>query len=1625
MEWFHFSDFHIGKPHGPQAEALASLIEAVEQASAEESGKIDAVFFTGDIAYSGKQEEYDNFKKDFLIPLRDIPAFANAILFAVPGNHDVDCDASLPIVWDGIGKRNQDIFFCENENGQKARSGRASVFNAYWEFVSANDIISPNPSREVSILHHLDKYPFDVFATNTAFFSDREKTAGAETAPSPITSLRFVSGTLTPSKPCIVLAHHPIKCLFRDHQRPFQVFLKDKKGVLFHGHEHELSVTFNPDGTLRNMGFGASYLVPLQDQSTSPYQNTFAHCSLGSMLRVRSYSWQPTAGRWLDTTAVQLSDCIDGNKTGTEPVCFYFPQLTRTLESLGFQVPVSAVRRSAPSPTRIIPVGELGEGITRRLFLISRNLSALFQKGEPKFNVSTPGDGKLRIEIELPNGQRDLAVFIPGLNHILSSKEVESINTELDTEGFASATVISLGDISSDAERMYLRLKTRKPLEVLTNKGLTQEADRVLSDEQRQSISRLDAAKHSVCLMLSERDVYILVVDEEGSSRCFYVIPSNGNRLPVTDPIITALRKGTPDFSLMTYAGEKTSTEESADRRFCENEYLTACYNEYNVMKYAALASVGIRFSEMPLDELYVNASASEVDNEVEHRAQQLIDDHLATYPLSDELRSHIQKQLLASVHQGGKHESSQAREFCQKYGAVLITGDPGSGKTCFLKSEILAYCRRSLPSPKKTPETTTDWHSRHIPVMVSLSEVVSEQDLDSKGLFPIISRILERRGLLLPSDEMNRLSLDGRLAFFFDGVDEVVSVEKRSLVVKLINELVTERLTVGNRVVVTSRPAAVQVVNILPSLHRLELQGLTESEMRTLAERLLNLNLSGNQDGIHLSQGTMRQDQHILISQLVADCAKNAGISRMAKNPLLLTLLIIIYANSGAPSAKRHLIYEEAIKTLASVRSHEAGHRRVSLQDLRERLGAVALSVYRKESGLLPSRSEVRSIVRATMMRQHHDDVTAIEADAFIQLVAESTGLIVIEPRKGESDDKAVVAFMHHSFLEYFAAIGLSKDLETIDVGSLVTEPRWHEILTLLAGIIGENEDVAPIIARFMSPHSSERDFDARALLFAIDCALECDIPSEAAQRLLRDNIYASLSTGSARLDPWVRSEIGLRLRLLLNVCGSSDYDMMLAKLVGSTDEAVSAAALDLIGYACEEGYSSQDILRAVEGACARSEESILSAICQAVARAEPLRTETALQVIPRCLNKSGRCRRAAFEALSVLPSMASEYWGDIINGIDDKNSRTSRWASIAAIQAGLNADLISLSAQRKDVLLRALNQIDRTDSSRDYHRPKVKKATLSRLLAAPYIHDRVLGIRLLPLADADERYIYEQLLELIRGDVSREGRVAALFALRWSHNVLSLVTVDDIRAVANLLVVDSTMDVKVSAIELLGSFGGTLPAIDALLGQNFAALSIDEYCASVLSLGRARIRKDNVSSFFSEELESCLASTKKMNEDNVRRITVLFDASRRLRETFPSKLVKKIRNLVDDFRVDERVRRKSLLCFPAVAMPSQWTVENVQQLFIRPPVGMDAELVQIPATLAWKCRESVDYVFACVKALSILRVSLLEYHAKLLKRRAGEENEFCVSELRNGIDEVTQIIIAFQDFIGVDRDK
>ena len=99
ITWLHLSDFHFRTDKNPKGKVedynrsvvFDSLLRDLKSYPKDNNLSIDFIIITGDIAYSGRKDEYKQ-AKEFFTKLLKIFGLKKNRLFIIPGNHDVDRD---------------------------------------------------------------------------------------------------------------------------------------------------------------------------------------------------------------------------------------------------------------------------------------------------------------------------------------------------------------------------------------------------------------------------------------------------------------------------------------------------------------------------------------------------------------------------------------------------------------------------------------------------------------------------------------------------------------------------------------------------------------------------------------------------------------------------------------------------------------------------------------------------------------------------------------------------------------------------------------------------------------------------------------------------------------------------------------------------------------------------------------------------------------------------------------------------------------------------------------------------------------------------------------------------------------------------------------------------------------------------------------------------------------------------------------------------------------------------------------------------------------------------------------------------------------------------------------------
>ena len=433
---------------------------------------------------------------------------------------------------------------------------------------------------------------------------------------------------------------------------------------------------------------------------------------------------------------------------------------------------------------------------------------------------------------------------------------------------------------------------------------------------------------------------------------------------------------------------------------------------------------------------------------------------------------------------------------------------------------------------------------------------------------------------------------------------------------------------------------------------------------------------------------------------------------------------------------------------------------------------------------------------------------------------------------------------------------------------------------------------------------------------------------------------------------------------------------------------------------------------------ACSRKEEGVRCAICEAASKAVTLQTDETRKVIKLSLKKSRRAKKAALEAICSIPALAAELWPEIIEFISNEDRNIARLASVAAIKAGLNAEIITLSAARKDILSKALHLSRDYGGEDELSLPEVTLDTVEKLWSSALLADRVLALQVLPLTTVSEQYIFDRLMTIVRENISREEVTAALSSLRVNE-ALRMCKQGDLKVIAGCLNA-KTVDVRVAAGNLLGCFGNDILAVEALLARNLRQLDSLEFRVTVRGLANANVLELAALTRLCDQVIHFLDTSRQLDSERLEAVLV---ALQHMAKTTPHDVLHALQTRLEDFRVPASLKGHILTCIPAVMTPSPANIRILKEFIDKNPMTMDSALVQMPSVLAAKCKENVSNVEMSVTALSEMLPSLFSLYAKLSKREASDENEKLITQLRTGITELTQLIVTFDEFLSGNR--
>lgn len=393
-----------------------------------------------------------------------------------------------------------------------------------------------------------------------------------------------------------------------------------------------------------------------------------------------------------------------------------------------------------------------------------------------------------------------------------------------------------------------------------------------------------------------------------------------------------------------------------------------------------------------------------------------------------------------------------------QKHSGVIVLGDPGAGKTTFVK-----YVALRLARGEGVKIGLTDY----LPILLPLAAFANALQSRDIRLDDFIAEYFAGIGMDLPIGSMLSEALKvGRALILLDGLDEVRDINMRNTVVERVVDFFAFHRREGNKFVLTSRVVGYRAVR--PSAEDLiecTIVDFEEDEIEEFVTHWTTALEKQAQGNTSIAQADAETDRRELLDSI----HQNPGVRQLASTPLLLTILALMKRQGISLPERRVQLYDQYVSTLLStwnrarsLSGRAPGRDIDELQTVRI-LAPLALWMHEVSPGVgLVGREDMRRKLEELFM-ERSDTSPHQAARQFLTDVREHAALL-LERGPGE------YGFIHLTFEEYLAAVALALKgqgnsapiIETLSAH--VGEQAWREVTLLTIGYLGIRQQLPKV---------------------------------------------------------------------------------------------------------------------------------------------------------------------------------------------------------------------------------------------------------------------------------------------------------------------------------------------------------------------------------------------------------------------------------------------------------------------------------------------------------------------------------------------------------------------------------
>ncbi len=323
LTWLHLSDWHQKGMEFDRKVIRNALIEDIENRKEIDPNlsKIDFIIFSGDVAFSGKQEEYLGAREELFEPLLKATGLNPDRLFIAPGNHDLDrndlylvpCAISQPL--------KSEIEVQEWLTNDRKRSKLLEPFRPFSNFVES---FTGHKQADFAHIHRVKVGDRDiaVLCMNSSWMCGRKNDSGVINDKDFVLvgepQILFPLSEISNADLKIAVLHHPFDWLAEFDRNRIERRLMQECNFVLRGHQHkpQIDVIHSTLGDCIIIPAGACYNRRIADNPLYINSYNFVNFNFDTNKGIAFLRrWSESKSSWTEDT----DSCSNGKFEFTLP----------------------------------------------------------------------------------------------------------------------------------------------------------------------------------------------------------------------------------------------------------------------------------------------------------------------------------------------------------------------------------------------------------------------------------------------------------------------------------------------------------------------------------------------------------------------------------------------------------------------------------------------------------------------------------------------------------------------------------------------------------------------------------------------------------------------------------------------------------------------------------------------------------------------------------------------------------------------------------------------------------------------------------------------------------------------------------------------------------------------------------------------------------------------------------------------------------------------------------------------------------------------------------------------------------------------------------------------------------